>query len=188
MLGTLWVGKMHEKCKLEEARHFLRRMIAEAPDRKVFRFELSAFLGSARSVLQYALEEAKRKPGGQAWYEQQVNARPVLAFFKDKRDLNIHVQPIDVSKHVTLTCTETIRLSDSVELIVKDQSGKVKSEYKSPPPSPRPGEPIPAAKVVFDYRLPDWPGNEDVIALCEVYLNDLETIVDEGIFKGFLTG
>ena len=85
---------MNERHKLEEARYFLQRMRDEHETPRHFRFELSAFLGAARSVLQYALEEAKGKAGGKRWYDQMVAQEPILTYFKDKRDANIHSAPV----------------------------------------------------------------------------------------------
>lgn len=85
---------MNEFEKIREAEYFLGRMTAEREVRDAFRFNPSAFLSAARSVLQYALEEARRKPGGQAWYDGHMAASPILTFFKDRRDVNIHVEPV----------------------------------------------------------------------------------------------
>ena len=55
---------MYEQEKLGEANYFYSRMLSEAVDRDAFIFNLSAFLSSARSVLQYAFKEAQTKSGG----------------------------------------------------------------------------------------------------------------------------
>lgn len=70
---------MHERSKLGEARHFLERMYAERGNFPAFTRELGAFVAAARSVLQYALEEAKLKQGGQRWYNAAV-ADPLVRF------------------------------------------------------------------------------------------------------------
>jgi len=44
---------------------FYSRMLAEIDNPDQFRFNLSALLTASRTVLQYALEEAKTKPKGQ---------------------------------------------------------------------------------------------------------------------------
>ena len=84
---------MHEQHKLDEAQYFLDRL-GQLPEPDSFRYELSAFLSAARSALQYALEEAKTKPGGQAWYDAQVSGKTLVKFFRDKRDISIHRQPV----------------------------------------------------------------------------------------------
>lgn len=58
-------GEPNERSKLAEARYFYSRMRKEVDDREAFTCNLSAFLAAARSVLQYALKEAKTKTGGQ---------------------------------------------------------------------------------------------------------------------------
>jgi hypothetical protein len=92
---------MHERCKLTEARYFMQRMLAEHDDPTSFRHELSAFLGAARSVLQYARKEAKGKPEVQEWYDQAVKAEPLLAFFRDRRNENTHTRPVNPATTMT---------------------------------------------------------------------------------------
>jgi len=106
---------MHEQDKLDEAQHFLQRM-GQSPEPKTFRYELSAFLSAARSALQYALEEARNKPGGQAWYEAQVSGNAVVRFFKDKRNISIHRQPVVPTTSVSVRVTQAISLSGTVHL------------------------------------------------------------------------
>lgn len=49
---------MNERYKIGEAKYFLARMEESIRDRMAFRYNLSAFLSAARSVTQYAYEEA----------------------------------------------------------------------------------------------------------------------------------
>ena len=66
---------MHERSKIEEARYFLRQLEATgryAQGLRPFTFQLSAFLSAARSILQYALKEARTKRGGEDWYVAAV--------------------------------------------------------------------------------------------------------------------
>jgi hypothetical protein len=46
-------------------------------------------LSAARSVVQYAGEEAGRQAGGQAWYDGYMATSKVLKFFKDRHDVNV---------------------------------------------------------------------------------------------------
>ena len=50
---------MNEYTKLKEAQYFNSEMVKKQLNRDSFNYNLSAFLSSARSILQYALEEAK---------------------------------------------------------------------------------------------------------------------------------
>ena len=94
---------MHEDLKIAEAQHFLQERIRSAPrDQAVTRYSVSAFLTAARSALQYALEEAQCKPGGQAWYYSSVKVDPVVKFLKDSRDINIHERPVPMRTHTTI--------------------------------------------------------------------------------------
>ncbi len=67
---------MYERDKIIEAEYFYTRMKQEQKDRDAFRYNLSAFLSAARSVLQYALKEAETRTGGQQWYDNQVSSYP----------------------------------------------------------------------------------------------------------------
>lgn len=67
---------MNEDQKIEEAQYFLDKLTNPDLEHPGFSFELSAFLTAARSALQYALEEARLKTGGQAWYDRQFGAAP----------------------------------------------------------------------------------------------------------------
>jgi len=177
---------MHESKKLRETKYFYSKMIEEQGHRENFTHNLSAFLSSARSVLQYALNEAKTKPGGQQWYDNRISASPVLKFFKDKRDVNIHTEPIQPQAHYKLELTETIHLSESVSITITDKDGNIKKQYSSSEPEPMPKEPETPAVMEIKYKFNDWVGSEDVFALCQMYVQELENIVKDGVNKGFI--
>jgi hypothetical protein len=88
--------------KLAEARHFLGRMRDNQGNQHEFNYDLSAFLASARSVLQYVFKEIK---GGdahaQSWYDGKVAQSPNLRLFRNLRDDNIHELPASTTKHAT---------------------------------------------------------------------------------------
>jgi len=69
---------MNERYKIGEAKFFLARMEESLNDREAFRYFLSAFLTAARSVNQYAREEARSK-GRQQWYEETIAGNDVLS-------------------------------------------------------------------------------------------------------------
>jgi len=177
---------MHEQIKLDEARHFLAGITAAVDDPTSFRFELSAFLSSARSVLQYAREEATTKTGGQAWFDTHATNSPVLKFFKDKRDVNIHVQPVVPAATINVAATDVIQFSEGILLQVFDSEGNLISERGggsgSLPPAP---SPLPSISRV--YHFPDWTGQDDVLQLCHDYVSALETVVNDGRSQGFIT-
>jgi hypothetical protein len=178
---------MHEEEKLDEAKHFLSNMANSLNDPKVFRFELSAFLSAARSVLQYSLEDAKTKTGGQAWYDAQVSAKPEIRFFKDKRDTSIHVQPVIPITNMNIEITDVIRISDSVSIKIVDKDGNVVHESTVASSPSTPAITNPPASISYCYTFPDWTGTEDVLALSSKYLAALNVVVKDGYVKGFLT-
>jgi hypothetical protein len=177
---------MHEKAKLEEAHYFYEGMGECHDDRKPFLHNLSAFLSSARSVLQYALREARSKPGGVQWYEARVSKSRTLGFFKDQRDINIHRQPLAPRQDVAIQLTETLHLSASLGIAFIDEQGKVVKEtvIEDSPPQPAPIACLPITTIRHSFAA--WAGPEDVMALSKLYLDELESVVNDGITKGFL--
>lgn len=178
---------VHEQEKLKEARYFFRRMEASIDDPGSFQYELSAFLSAARSVLQYALEEAKKKPNGQRWYDAQVSGNAVLRFFKDKRDLNIHAEPVRPSRHIAVAITEHINISESIRIEIHREDGTTEiREHKEEPPVSTPQES--SAEVKIRYLFVDWSGPEDAIDLSRQYLAALENSVKAGLSSRIISG
>jgi hypothetical protein len=93
---------MHEELKIAEAEYFLNGIAGAADDPNATRYQASAFLTAARSVLQYAREEAMTKAGGQQWYDNAVVRDPVVKFLKDHRDINVHERPLPMRTHTTI--------------------------------------------------------------------------------------
>ena len=177
---------MYEQEKLDEARHFLSRMVASTDQPKTFGYELSAFLSAARSVLQYALEEAKGKSGGQAWYDAQVSGNAVVKFFRDKRDVSIHYQPIVPATAVNIGLTDVIHVSDSASIGVISQEGNVVGDATTAPESAPRQEP-PSSVSFYSYTFTDWTVSEDVPTFCWIYLSAVEAVVNDGVAKGYLS-
>jgi hypothetical protein len=139
-------------------------------------------------VLQYALSEAEKSNDGKKWYESHTSANPILKFFKDKRDINIHATPVSPIANYDVTLKANIGISDSISVIVRDKNGNIKSQHSSEP-QPKPKDTKddqPTIRVT--YRFDDWSGNEDVLTLCQKYLQELERLIDDGVNKGFITG
>jgi hypothetical protein len=180
---------MHEARKLSEAEHFLKGMQREVERPQALAFELSAFLSAARSVLQYACEEAKQKPRGQAWYDAEMGAEPCLRFFKGKRDHSIHIAPVQPPGTTTIGIVDMVP-SPRVSLTVSiyDTQGNLVREIKDDSPPPRQANPCTEVTVAYCYRFPDWSGSEDVLSLCQKYLTTLKSVVDRGIKAGFISG
>jgi len=175
---------MRESEKIEEARFFCSQM-AKKENEEHFGYYLSAFLTSSRSILQYALEEAKSKTGGQGWYDVEVSNSKIIQFLKDKRDVNIHCEPLTLKRDIALELSETIHLGEEVSITITDKDGNIKGRSTSK------FQPFKSALskgfVSIRHKFDDWKGDEDVLFICEQYLNDLEELVKDGKSKGFLT-
>lgn len=171
-----------KELKMNEARYFLNRMEREAQAPQNFHFELSAFLSAARSAVQYAYEEAKSN-NALGWYEDAVKQYPQIRFFKDKRDLNIHTEPVATDLTIDMFMSDTISVSDSVSIELRKADGTVeKVDYKTPihEPSTETGP-----KILFRHVFNDIPG-QDVLDLSRKYLDELEQFLNAGIERGVL--
>ena len=38
------------------------------------------------------------------------------------------------------------------------------------------------------FKFDDWTGNEDVLTLCQIYIQELDVVIKDGVAKGFITG
>jgi len=176
---------MHEARKLAEAEYFLGRMVALQNTREEFVWNLSAFLTAARTVAQYAYEEATPKPKGQGWYDAAVAAHPSIKFFRGKRNVNIHSEPVEPQTAIGVELSESIGLGEAVAIQIFE-AGKLVGETRvETPAQPRAESPPPVVRL--HYRFADWPGSEDVITLGRIYLDALGALVADGQAKGFLS-
>ncbi|TET68168.1 MAG: hypothetical protein E3J56_11730 [Candidatus Aminicenantes bacterium] len=180
---------MNKKSKIKEAEYFLVRMKAEQDNKEQFEFNLSAFLSAARSVLQYAFEEVKKaRTREMKWYENSVSGSPIIGFSKDKRDNNIHIEPVKPQADYSHEASAVIEFSGSSEDEVRDKNGKVVAQGSSEKPTKKSEKPKTSAVDEVKYKFRDWPGNEDVLTLCERYIQELEKVVQDGVSKGYITG
>ena len=177
---------MYEEDKIKEAEYFYNQILKAEEDGDVFKYNLSAFLAAARSVLQFALKEAKTKKGGERWYNSAISKNIVISFFKDKRDINIHIEPVRIRKDVSILIRETLKISESIRIIKKDTNGNIIGESRSKPESPKIKEEI-APETTYKFKFDDWPGTEDIFTLCQKYLVELKNIVSDGRIKRFLS-
>ena len=181
---------MHEADKLEEAEYFLKQMVSVAEDRKAHKHNLSAFLSASRSVLQFASKEATFRSAGQAWYDSQVTGNPVVNFFKDRRDVSIHAEPIRPIKEIQVHIEETLHVDIAAEAVVIRNGSVLPSEpqRQASPLLEGTHRPYPSKVTMLEaYRFSEWNGTEDVPTLCRMYLVQLHKIVTDGQSKGFLT-
>ncbi len=111
---------MYEGRKIEEAQYFYCQMCKELSNKKFFIYNLSAFLSAARSVIQYANKEVKLKDGGLDWYDNTINSSPILTFFRNERDCNIHDRPTNPEEHREVFVKDILFVSDSIMVVSVD--------------------------------------------------------------------
>jgi hypothetical protein len=155
---------MREQYKLGEAEYFLSRMWSENENPSAFAFELSAFLGAARSVTQYARKEAVLKPGGLAWYDNAVTLDPLFAFLKDQRDDNIHSIPVRPATAYKGQIAEFLQLDDETIIPYRHNTTTILHQFVG------------------------WPGDESVLQLSRRYLDALRGLVHDGVARAMITG
>ena len=180
-------GSMSKKAKIKEAEYFFSRMKEEQENKAHFNFNLSAFLTATRSVLQYAEKEAKAKKGGQQWYGIHMKKSRVLKYFRCKRNFNIHTAPIDPRTDHTIKIEEPVYVKDLKPRVTLGEGEKTKSKDSSEMPKPEPKKTKSTLESGSVHRFKDWPGNGDIIPLCEIYIQELKKVVQDGIRKGFIT-
>ncbi len=180
---------MHEKEKLEQAKQFLSQMEKEKENRKKFQNNLSAFLSSARSAVAYARKEAKSKPKGQEWYDKIIGGSQILKFFRDKRDKDIHDEPVIPIAHHKLGLNVVSNTKAALQITVISKGGKIE-KIPSAETAPGPKTNMPETPVDYEtkYKFDDWQGSEDVLDLCQKCVQELENVINAGVAKGFITG
>jgi hypothetical protein len=100
---------------------------------------------------------------------------PTLKYFKEKRDENIHKEPVNVQKEIAIDIRDFLEnvggsLDDSIPLLL----GLT-------------GSSLTPVKVTDKYKFDDWKGSEGVLELCDKYLHKLRALVSDGQGKGMLT-
>lgn len=168
----------NEDAKFREAVYFFGVMKININDRNAFVYNFSAFITAARSVVQYALEECKPNTASKQWYDNYVANTDMIRYFKDKRDVNIHEEPVvpNAAENYDATIALTVSGTASVSVVARDVAGNIVT--KSTPASEAAEKaiasptPMPATKEGVRYFFPDRP-NDDLIVLAENYINEL---------------
>jgi len=179
---------MNEDRKLAEAEYFYEEMRAVQETPEHFTFNLSAFLTAARSALQYAHKQATATPQGQGWYDTAVGRHESIRFFRGKRNVNVHAEPVQPQKRFEVKLSEDLGVLDEATEVWIVKAGEPAQHTRSETPRAAPvvREATPPSMQVH-YRFADWTGSEDAIALCRVYLDAVREVVADGQGKGFLS-
>lgn len=182
---------MHEDYKLGEARYFLRQMVENQADYDAVAYNLSAFLTASKSVLQYGLKEAETKLGGRKWYDAFISGSGVVKHLKDRRDFNIHEQPIKPAKSVRISF-EVVYAIESFTIEKYDEKGSLIGISEDATDEDRELDTTNPAEaeesVRHQYTIRDWGGAEiELYDLAKKLLGELEVFVADGRSQGFIS-
>jgi len=173
------------RVKYKEAQYFLGKMQEESSNPEHFRYELSAFLTAARSVLQY-IHKGVKGARAQAWYDRQCNLSSSIKYFRCKRNVNVHTKPVSPDRVNVDLPDESVRVSDVLMVTLLDQDGNVIETHRTRGQE-EPSEPVPPSEAPeFTYYFEDWPG-EDVVTACGFYLQDIGgLLIKDGEENGYI--
>jgi hypothetical protein len=179
---------LDQEQKLMEAEYFFSQMV-ESFNKDLldsFTYNLSAFLSAARSIFQYTHDRAKTV-GRVNDYNNLIATRPILRYFKEKRDVNIHVQPVKPVQQVTMSVHCSIRIRENVDIQVIEPDGRISLDLTHESPASTEAEkPLPGPTISRQYRFEDWDDDEDVMKLSEQYLQNLRAFIQEARTNGLI--
>lgn len=165
--------------KLYEAEYFLNRMIEKQSDRAAFKFNLSAFLAAFRSITLIMQKEYKHYQDFDDWYKpykEDFVADNRMKLLNEKRVQTIHLKPLEPKAHVDVEIIDTITISDSVSIILKQANGTIERYESKPQPPKSPKEEKTTVKWRWYFEeMPDT----DVITICQECISKLQAIVTE---------
>lgn len=179
----------NKRRKLDEASYYFNCMVLNEHQTGLFQFNYSAFLTAARSVLQYSHEEAdpdcnhNAKPGALKWYEKAVAKSPVIKFGRDERDENIHWAPVIPNAHALIAIKEPMPIKESGLAILRGEARvrtiPIGAEVEV-------GTPL-TMELSYKYTSERWKGDENVLEVCRLYLDELKALVKDGVSQGYIT-
>lgn len=168
--------------KLEAAFHFLEEMRRSMENRKVFVFNLDAFLSTSRSVTFVLQKEFDDDPRFRKWYSQkqeEMKKDELMNFFVAMRDVSIHEKSPETQAVTSVFVTETISFSESVSIKVIHPNGTEETfEPKSPVAENKQPITKEEPKVLHTYFFVGRTDN-DIITLCSQYCEKLFRLVTE---------
>jgi hypothetical protein len=190
---------MNEAQPLQRARRVLDRLKTHEIGSPEFIDDINVFLAVTRSVLQRAEKEAAPKgqgPKGQdrQWFHS-IGQEKLIKFFAELRNVSVKEFDIVPAPGTEVTIRERVGVSDRVscELFSANEETVLQKPDHTPVTAPPAGHRNNATirKTAFftgakvEEFCPDK--SKDVFELCEMYLQRLEEIIQEGQAKGALT-
>lgn len=106
-------------------------------------------------------------------------ASKILTFFKDKRDVNIHGEPVAFRADIAVHASEQMRLAESLTIEIFE-GGRQVGRHESPPGQPEPESADEPATISTVYTFSDWVGGEDVFQLSRSHRYAASNLVTGG--------
>ncbi len=168
--------------KLQEANYFRHQMKVAGGNRDHFRWNLSAFLGAAYSVLDIMHTEYTRlkRPGFEAWFKQkkkELYDDPLVSTLLNKRNQVVHVEVAQVrGRHLAEINEQLAEFEEKAVPVVTDVDGTAISG--SPAGNDAPRVPVTPGISQFIWTVEEFP-NRDVLAVAGEMLTALQRMVQE---------
>jgi len=179
MLG---VRVMQAQFKLGEAKHFLEQM-KNSSDKEIFLFNLDAFLSASRSVTWVLQNEFSNDTRFQKWYndkQREMQADPLLTFFKDMRNAAVKAAAPDVMAQTHVSIVEVVRITETVSIRKISPDGKEEVFHFGPEKVDSGAKKSDEGGVTITHKFffAEKP-EQDIMALCSLYFEKLAAIVEE---------
>lgn len=168
--------------KLEAAFHFLEEMRRSMENRKVFIFNLDAFLSTSRSVTFVLQKEFRREPKFRKWYgqkQEEMKKDELMNFFTGMRDFSIHERSPETQVVTSVFINATLSISAIPSIRVTHANG-TEETFEPKPPVVERKQPITKAnsKVLHTYFFVGRTDN-DIVTLCSQYCDKLSRLLIE---------
>lgn len=160
--------------KVEEAAINLALAKREHRDPRLVQAHFSAFLTSARSVIQY-VSHACEKSNKSRWYHQQIRRFKTFEFFKKLRNTNVHEAIVIPGCRLRVSQPAFTRAIGVLSMEMRDSQGNVIDSHREPVQWHVPNE-APSVEVTYQLQYRGQP--VELFALCERYLDQVKAFVD----------
>ncbi|HBJ00296.1 MAG TPA: hypothetical protein DDY89_04355 [Lysinibacillus sp.] len=164
--------------KLNEAEFFFGNMREheQDDDKLYFRYYLSAFVSSLRSVLQYAYEYDSKK------YEKLVTNLKYKKYFTGIRNENIHQKPVNVSKVKSIELRSMVVIEPKSIVYTLDEGQLKKMPIEDLIESfeiQKSSEPPDQKDYLIGENQMEYFIDDSLLDICKKYIEEIEKFVQE---------
>ena len=161
--------------KTNKAESYLEDMKSSSTDPESFFKNLSSFIITARSVIQYALKEIDDNKNGKKWFDNYVSdKKKIFPYFRDKRDPEIHENPIEHG--IVIKMGRTV----CITIFIIDPNNPFPDITTVTPC-------VKSTTLPKKYYFRDNPDME-IIQLSTRYIQEIKDFVTEGMGLGYISG